>query len=620
MHTGVNHIVLPITVDHPALWYPAGYGAQPLYAFHADLKTGGAVQDTRELKTGLRSVQLRREPDQWGRTFEFVVNGIPVFAKGANIIPFDSFPNRVTVEQMRHVLQSAKDANMNMVRVWGGGYYPPDSFFEIADELGIMVWQDFMFGNPWMPGTYSFKQNMAQEATDQILRLRNHPSLVLWCGNNEQESNYGNDSRGLSVDAKLQMWQDYLTEFSGILPTLVAQYDPATPYWPSTPSADYEETKDRNYRALEDGDDVAGNYESGDTHDYSIWDSPVSKPKRLWSTELDRHYRFISEYGFQSFPDMKTLEAYTTPEDRVNVNTKVMRAHQKAVAGAGTVNGYETIRDYMTQYYGQPKNLAALVYGSQVQQAEVMKLIAEHLRADRPHAMGSLYWQLNDCWPGMSWSSMDYYGRWKALQYYARRFYAPVLVYPLVYKDNLSVAVISDKTEPLRGELRVRVMQFDGKLLYSKTEQVTVPPLAATKYLDGPVSQFVKLDGINPNAAFLAAEFFVNGKLVSSNMSYLGSPERPPLPATHLETKLTGSNGSYTLRISSKVLARSVYVGFGDTDATVSDNFFDIFPGGSAEIHISTKADLDTLKKDLKLLTVNDAYTQSGPESPLWGK
>lgn len=619
LHPGVNHVDLPITVDHPALWYPAGYGAQPMYAFHADIKTGGAIQDTRDVKTGLRSVVLRREPDQWGRTFEFVVNGIPVFAKGANVIPFDSFPNRVTDAQMRQVLQSTKDANMNMVRVWGGGYYPPDSFFEMTDEMGIMVWQDFMFGNPWMPGTYSFKQNMAAEATDQLLRLRNHPSLVLWCGNNEQESNYGNDSRGRTAEAKMQMWQDYLTEFSGILPTLVARYSPETPYWPSTPSADYEETKDRNYVVLEDGDDVAGNYESGDTHDYSVWDSPVSKPKRPWSSELDRHYRFISEYGFQSIPDLKTLEAYTTPEDRVSVATKVMMAHQKAVAGPGTVNGFETMHDYLTQYYGQPKDLAALIYGTQVQQAEVMKLIAEHLRADRPHAMGSLYWQLNDCWPGISSSSIDYFGRWKALQYYARRFYAPVLVYPLVYKDNLSVAVISDKTAPLHGELRVRVMQFDGKVLYSKTEQVTVPALAATKYLDGPVSQFVKLDGVSPNAAFVAAEFFVNGKLISSNMNYLGSPERPPLPETHLETKLTGSNGSYTLRVSSKVLARSVYVSFGDTDATVSDNYFDIFPGDSAEIHITSKADLATLQKNLNLLTVNDAFTQSDKNSPLWG-
>ena len=197
-------------------------------------------------------MELRRDPDQWGRSFEFVVNGIPIFAKGANVVPFDSFPSRVPVAQIRDILQSAKDANMNIIRIWGGGYYETQEFYELCDEMGIMVWQDFMFGNPWQPGTLSFKQNVAQEVEDQLKRLRNHPSIVLWCGNNEQENNFLQDSLHVSQIARLQMWQDYLTVFSGIIPTLVARYDPGAPYWPSSPSGDYEETKAMNYRVLEE--------------------------------------------------------------------------------------------------------------------------------------------------------------------------------------------------------------------------------------------------------------------------------------------------------------------------------------------------------------------------------
>lgn len=612
LHPGVNHLDLPITVNHPALWYPAGYGEQPIYDFHADVTVNGAVQDARDVKTGLRSVVLRREPDQWGRSFEFVVNGIPIFAKGANVIPFDSFPNRVTTEQMRQVLQSAKDANMNMVRVWGGGYYPSQSFFEICDELGIMVWQDFMFGNPWMPGTYSFKQNVAQEVEDQLKRLRNHPSIVLWCGNNEQENNFMQDSSHVSHLARLQMRTDYLTVFSGIIPTLVARYDPAVAYWPSSPSGDYEETKNKNYWILEAGDDVGGNEESGDTHDYSIGTSNRVRPRVPFSTELDRHYRFVSEYGFQSLPEMRTIDSFTVPQDRTSVTTTVMASHEKGG------DGYETIRNYMSQYYGQPKDFTSLVYGSQIVQAEFIKLMAEHLRGDRPRTMGSMYWQLNDCWPVVSSASVDYYGRWKALQYYARRFYAPLLVYPLARNGTLRVQIISDKTEPLTGSLHMRIMKFDGTVLTDKTENVTIPALSAQIYIQGPVTSFVKLNGIDPATVFVASELTVDGKQVSSNMTYLVPTEKVQLPPVNIESRLTGENGSYSLHLSSKVLARSVYVSFGDADVKVSDNYFDIFPGEPVDIHLTSRESLDRLKNDMKLMSVADAFTRTSVESPLW--
>jgi beta-mannosidase len=276
LHTGLNHVDLPIEIVQPQLWYPTGYGLQPRYTFEAQVRVDAQAIDTRQFRAGLRTVELRREVDPWGRSFEFVVNGIPVFAKGADVIPFDSFPNRVTTANYRRILESAKAANMNVVRHWGGGYYETDEFYDLCDDLGLMVWQDFMFGNEMQPGTYPFKLNVAQEAADQIRRLRNHPCIVLWCGNNETEGamDWNQKSHPREAPVFLQMWKDYLTISSGILGQAVSRLSPETPYWPSSPSADYEPTSPA--------------YESGDIHDWSIWHG--KEPCASYETH---HFRFF---------------------------------------------------------------------------------------------------------------------------------------------------------------------------------------------------------------------------------------------------------------------------------------------------------------------------------------
>ena len=409
---GVNHVALPIDINQPERWYPVGYGAQPIYKFNTKLMINKKVEGELQAKAGLRAVVLRRELDQWGRSFEINVNGIPIFGKGADVIPFDSFPNRVTTAQYRSVMESAREANMNMIRHWGGGYYETEEFYDICDELGIMIWQDFMFGNDWQPGTYAFKQEVEREAEFQVKRLRNHPSIVLWSGNNETEAAVAWKGRpDLPADIRYRMWQDYLTVFSGVLDRTVNRLNPETPYWPSSPSADYEEVSDT--------------FQSGDMHDWSVWHG------RVPFTEYEKHFpRFMTEFGFQSFPEMRTIDTFTQPEDRTSIFTPVMLSHQKNDAGNSI------IRDYMTRYYGTPKDFSNFLYASQVLQAEAMKIGAEHLRRTRPRAMGSIYWQLNDCWPVASWASLDYYGRWKALQYYAKRFYSPLLVSPHIRGRN----------------------------------------------------------------------------------------------------------------------------------------------------------------------------------------
>ena len=584
LHAGVNHIDLPLEIDNPTLWYPAGYGAQALYRFRAQVKTQGHVDDDCSVTTGLRSVVLRRDLDKWGRSFEFVVNGIPVFGKGADVIPFDSFPNRVTEEDYRRILQSAKDANMNMIRLWGGGYYESEEFYRLCDELGIMVWQDFMFGNDWQPGLYSWKLNVAAEIEDQVKRLRDHPSIIIWCGNNETEGAiFWNGRLQLPAYVRYQMWQDYVSTFSGVIPAVVERLDPQRPYWPSSPSADYEET--------------SPTFQTGDAHIWDVWHGRVP-----FSTYEQHHARFVTEYGFQSFPEMKTIEAFTSPEDRTSIFTPVMLVHQK------NKEGNSIIHDYLLKDYPEPKDFASFLYVSQVLQAEGIKIGAEHFRRSRPETMGSIFWQLNDCWPVASWSSIDYYGRWKALQYYARRFYAPVLVSPHVEDGILKTYIVSDKVQPVSGELHLRIVDFDGKVVKETTQQVSVPGLSSQVYVQWPLSDLGGADDTDAARVFVMAELVVDGKSVSRNLIYLVPTKQVHLPEAHLSAELTQLTDGYHLKLSSPVLARSVYVTFGAASPELSDNYFDLLPGETVDVVVKSRETLDSLKANLQVVSLADAF------------
>jgi len=584
LHAGRNVIAMPVEIRQPKLWFPAGYGDQPLYEFAAQVSTGGQTAEVRKTKAGLRSIVLHRELDKWGRSFELVVNGIPIFAKGADVIPFDSFPNRVKTADYRRILESAREANMNMIRHWGGGYYETDEFYSICDELGIMVWQDFMFGNEWQPGTYAFKLNIEAEAEDQVRRLRNHPSIVVWSGNNETELGKNWPPRDtLPLDVKGQMWEDYLTEFSGIIPRVVARLDPEVPYWPSSPSADYEPLTDT--------------YQSGDIHDWTVWHGRVP-----FSEYEKHHWRFVTEFGFQSFPEMSTVEAFTDAEDRTGIFTPVMLAHQK------NKEGNSIIHDYLVKDYPEPKDFASFLYVSQVLQAEGIKIGAEHFRRSRPETMGSIFWQLNDCWPVASWSSIDYYGRWKALQYYARRFYAPILVSPHVEDGSLKVYIVSDKTENKMATLRVRLMDFDGKVLLEDSHPVDVTALSSKVYLDWPLTKLTDAGAADTSRMFVEAELTHGGTEVSRNLTYLVPVKQIQLKPARLTVETSQDKGIYKIRVTSPVLARSVYLSFRNLDVKVSDNYFNLLPGETTEITATGPASLDQLRAKLQVRSLADAF------------
>ncbi|HEX8338873.1 MAG TPA: glycoside hydrolase family 2 protein [Pyrinomonadaceae bacterium] len=579
---GTNRFALKLSVPNPRLWWPAGLGEQNLYTLRARLLTAGRrVSDELSTRTGLRTLELRQQRDAAGKSFAFVVNGVPVFAKGANWIPADSFPERVTRERYRHLLESARDANMNMLRVWGGGYYEMDEFYELCDELGIMVWQDFMFACSMYPGDEKFLESVRAEATDNVRRLRNHPSVVLWCGNNEVETAWQHWGWKERLPAKL--WDDYKKLFHGVLPEVVAREDPSRPYWPSSPSSNLEEDADSQ--------------RIGDIHYWEVWHA--SKPFDYYERQRPR---FMSEYGFQSFPSIETVRAYTLPADH-DIQSPVMLAHQKHP------RGNQLIREYMLRDFPEPKDFESFLYASQVLQAEGIRVGAEHLRRIMPHNMGSLYWQLNDCWPVASWSSVDYFGRWKALQYYARRFYAPVLLSPHVEGGEVKLYIVSDRTEPLRAELRVRLLDFEGRALSDATRAVEVAPLTSKPYHSLPVAGLLK--GHDPSKVFLHCELNAGGSVGASNAIFFRPFKDLSLPAPSVSARVERAGGaSAVVTLTTDKLARAVYLSAEGLDGNFTDNFFDLLPGRKVAVAFRGKRPVsaDELRRRLRVRTLSDAF------------
>lgn len=584
---GENHVVLPIRIRQPQRWWPAGYGAANLYHFHADVTVAGKVVASSDRDTGLRSVELRRQHDRWGRGFAFVVNGVPIFAKGANLIPFDSFPEKVTDARMWHILQSARDANMNMLRIWGGGYYQSDAFYAMADKLGLMIWQDFMFGGAIPPYDDAFRENTRVEAREQVMRLRDHPSIVLWCGNNEVQTGWESwpdrkkFAQAIGPAERARVEQGMHTLFGKTLRDVVQHYAPDVPYWASSPSTDFEGPAN-----------VPGD---GDMHVWDVWSGSAPIEDYLKTTP-----RFQSEYGLQSLPALATIRTFTTPADR-SPDSPVMRAHQKFDSG----NGNRRLLFYIRKYYGEPKDFGSFVYLSQVMQAEGIELAAEHLRSARPQSMGSLYWQLNDVWPGASWSSIDYFGRWKALQFHARRFYAPLRVAPIRKDGRTTVFAISDRTTPLDAQLRTRVMTMDGKLLHERLDAVHLPALSSTAVTE--LTDVALLQGADPHRSFAVFELMMQGRAVSRHLLYFDRASTLQLPNPELQTELRDSGHGVVLNLRAKHLARAVWIDFGDLDAEVSDNAFDLLPGESIALHVTGTADLASLQAALQVRSLVDA-------------
>ncbi|MDT9001748.1 glycoside hydrolase family 2 protein [Paucibacter sp. APW11] len=591
LQAGEQRLTLPLHIDQPARWFPNGYGAQPLYRFELEVMDGARSISHLSQRTGLRRIELRREPDAQGRSFHFLVNGIPVFAKGANTIPFDMFQPRVSPAQLRRVLQSARDANMNMLRIWGGGYYESEAFFDLADELGLLVWQDFMFGGGMQPAyDPAFRANVIAEAREQVRRLRHHPSLALWCGNNEEEVAWKYWGQGQALkDADPafaeQVWQGYRQLFGSELRQLVAEEGGGIAYWASSPGDDLAE--------------LANTPASGDMHYWEVWGNPAHPVGKYLSITP----RFMSEYGLQAWPVQRTVDAFATRGEQ-GLATPVIEAHQKFMAGRGN----ERLLKYVNDEFGEPRDFADFVYKSQAMQAEGIQLAALHHRASRPFTMGSLYWQLNDVWPGASWSSIDWLGRWKALHFHARRFFAPVAVAALrdgEGEGNTRLSLLNDRPQLRHGELRLRVMALDGRVLRDERRPVELPPLSATllaRYADADL-----LGQADPARTVAVFDLQVDGEPASRSIVYFLPAKALAWSEPGLQATLRPEGSGYALALTSTALARAVWVDFGDLDVELSDNAITLLPGEPLRLTLTSRASLKALRQALRLRSFSGA-------------
>ena len=546
-----------IVIEEPELWWPNGYGEQPLYKVSVRLLgQDGRVLDVWERRIGLRTVTVNTQKDEYGEQFAHQVNGVDIFAMGADYIPEDNFLTRVTYERTKKLLCDAAQANHNCIRIWGGGYYPEDFFYDLCDELGLLVWQDFMFACSSYELTEAFEENISEEIRQNMRRIRHHASLGLWCGNNEMETQVWDKVWKPSQ----KQFYDYIKIFEYIIPKIVKEEDPQAFYWPSSPSS-------------------GGNFDNpwdesrGDTHYWDVWhgNKPFTEYRKF-------KFRYLSEFGFQSFPSLKTVETFTEPEDR-NIFSRVMEMHQRNTAANGK------ILNYLSATYQYPKDFDSLLYASQLLQADAIRYGVEHFRRYRGNCMGAVVWQLNDIWPVASWASIDYFGRWKALHYAEKRMFAPVMVSceeigelserpfciaePQEIEKSIRLCVANESFEEVKGCVHWELRDAYGRVLRSGSEDVTVEPLSA-KWLEK-----VDMAEADELKHYVSYGFTVDGAEVSGGTCLFTAPKHYGF----VDPKLTLRREGNVLTVKAEHFARFVEIEGVDGDVKLSDNFFDMNPG-----------------------------------------
>lgn len=570
-NAGISTIEIPFRMESPRRWWTHDLGESYQYEFGVSLiTTGNVMVGNRKLKTGLRDIRLVIDQDKAGQgsSFGFQLNGIPIFAKGANYIPQDIFPTRVTPEDNRRLVQAARAANMNMIRIWGGGIYESDDFYNQCDEAGILIWQDFMFACSMYPGNEEFLENVAGEARDQVIRLRNHPCMALWCGNNEIDlawaqynilGGWGWKQR-YRKKVRTKIWQANTRIFHEILPEIVGELAPQIDYWPSSP---YEKEGGHSTNASI----------SGDMHYWGVWHA--RHPFKDFHTYVGR---FMSEYGFQSFPEFETVKSYTIEEDW-DIESDVMAAHQRS--GIGNLR----IRSYMADHYVVPEKFEDQLYVGQLLQAKGITTAIEAHRFARPFCMGTLYWQLNDCWPVASWSGLDYYYRWKALHFAVKKAFSPVIVGVKPGKETNLIFVASDNIEDFSGLLSVELVDFSGVILQDTSIKVLVPALSSVQLamLEG----LLRSDFDQTQSVLQLTLTDSDGTLIVQKLHYFLPEKDLKLSVPQLTVAHQPTSTGFSLELSTDVLVKNIYLQ-AVPDCVFSDNFSDLLPGQSRTIYIET--------------------------------
>ncbi len=560
---GTSTIIIGFDINNPQKWWCNGLGEQHLYELNLELFHNGTITGIWHEKVGLRTIELVHEKDGYGKSFYFRINGIPVFIKGANCLPVDYFIPRVKKKDYINFLKNAVDTNMNMLRLWGGAIYEENIFYEICDELGILVWQDFMFACAIYPADEIMQVRICQEAEDNIKRLRNHACLALWCGNNEIDEGWHQwgwqELYNYSEETCKQIWKYYKIIFHKILPDKVKKYDPERTYWPSSPKYGFPDIKSRS---------------DGDMHYWGVWFLNHSR-------EGFKEYlpRFMSEYGLQSMPELKTFHEFALHED-LNLKSDVMLAHQRQYPNlkkGQKLGGYDMMLKYLENEFCVPDNFELLAYTSQLLQAEYLKYAIETHRRNKPYCMGTMYWQLNDLWPATSWSTIDYYGRWKAANYMVKKAYEPVLVSTDYHDGKLMVYIVNDMQTGFNIQLLMKLMTFYGDILYEKNMEVKVEPDSSKPVFE------INSDAIilehNVSELVWITALCRQNKTVSENLFYFTNTNKLKLEEPEIDFTIKKKKNEYMIRINAKKLAKNIKINTSNTEGNLSDNYFDLLSG-----------------------------------------
>jgi len=544
--TTTTTLNLPIT--QPQLWWPNGYGEQPLYQVEVTLRQGEDIIDQRSYQLGLRTLELRQEEDKWGCSFEFMVNGVPIFAKGSNWIPADSFPTRITDDSLETLIRGAAETHQNMLRVWGGGFFEEERFYDLCDRYGILVWQDFIFSCSVYPlDDPAFLENVRIEVTENVRRLRHRASLALWCGNNEME--WGWADWGWTRPDLEDMKTAYDRFFHHTLAEWCSAEDPDTAYWPSSPSSNIPFENPNGQQ-------------QGDAHYWDVWHG-----RKPFTAYRDQFPRFMSEFGFQALPPLATIRTFADKADW-NMTSYIMERHQKNDSGNSLMVGQ------MLDTFRLPKDFPSLVYLSMVLQAEGIRYGVEHWRRHRDRVAGTLYWQLNDCWPVASWSSLDYFGRWKALHYAARRFYAPVLLSIEDDPPQHGVYVTNDQQETWNGRVKWCLETLEGETLISGEESVQVDPLSTTHVKTFDLGN--QVTDSNRRDLIFIAELWQDGSRVTMQTAFFAPAKHLLLADPAVQATCRFEGNLLHINVTARSLARLVELSFENADVIFSDNYFDL--------------------------------------------
>ena len=529
-----------LAVEKPRLWWPNGLGDQPLYALETEAADGTGEPDRKTLRIGLRTMTVSTAKDEWGEEFAFCCNGQEFFAMGADYIPEDNLIPRMNRERTRALLQDCRDANYNTIRVWGGGFYPGDDFYDLCDEMGLVIWQDLMFACNIYKLTDSFRESIIREAEDNIRRIRHHACIGLICGNNEMEMGW-DLWPGVKGGADY-LKQDYLEQFEKVLKEVSLREAPDSFYWPSSPSSG-------------GGFDKPNDLDRGDVHDWSVWHG-----RRPFSDFTERYPRFCSEFGFESFPCMDTIRTFIHNDRDMNPFSEIMESHQKCDSGNGTM------LFYLAQTLKYPFSMEGLVHATQYLQAEAMRAGVEHWRRNRGRCMGAIYWQVNDCWPVASWASIDSLGRWKALHYVAKRFFAPVMVSLRKQEDGYGVVVSNERREAFRGRVVCTVRDAKGNVIREEKAAVECPAMSA--------ADICVIKGTNEEMPVVRCVLLdESGAVISENEALNMLPKHFP----YAEPKLGYVRKGKEITIWSDAFCQGVALEAGD--ARFSDNWFSLYPG-----------------------------------------